>query len=269
MTDQSETLVFSDLTTAVGIIGLNRPDRMNALNLPLIQQLRDAFQTASDAPRVRAIILCGAGKSFCAGGDISWMKNSGAGSDQGNSDSAGDLASMLLAVRNCRKPVIVVAQGPIMGGGAGLLACADIVIAERTATFSFSEVKLGLTPATISPFVIEAIGPRWTRRLFQTAERFGADQAQRLGLVHDVCDDLQLAHVTAYDLALSICQGAPGAVADAKSLVLDFANQTIDAALLDDAAGRIAHRRSTEEGQEGTRAFLEKRFPNWHPKYEG
>ncbi len=262
-------IVVTDFSGEIGTIGLNRPERRNAMNAEMIAKLLAAFTEAAETPSVRAVILSGSGQSFCAGGDISWMKTTGTEADDANTRDAGGLADMLLSIRNCPKPVIAVVHGPTMGGGVGLTACADIALAAKDALFAFSEVRLGLTPATISPFVIEAIGARWARRLFQTGERFTADIARRIGLIQDYYDDLQLAHIKAYELAMLVCQAGPTAVRDAKSLVLDFAGRPIDRELLSDAASRIAQRRASAEGQEGTRAFLEKRRPSWQSDKDG
>jgi methylglutaconyl-CoA hydratase len=232
-------------------ITLARPERRNAFDAALISQLAEAFV---DVGRARAVVLAGEGPSFSAGADVDWMRSSVELSYDENVADALALRRMLEAIDGCPAPVIARVQGHALGGGAGLVACSDVVVAAPDAVFAFSEVKLGIVPAVISPFVLGKIGPSAARRYFLTGERFDAETALRIGLVHEVAADLD----AAVDRILAeLRTGGPRAVRAAKRLVLD--------APLDgtETARRIAERRTSEEGQEGLRAFVERRKPSW------
>jgi methylglutaconyl-CoA hydratase len=243
-------------------ITLNRPDKHNAFDAALIADLAQAFADAAADLDVRAVVLDGKGESFCAGADAAWMRASADLSKAENRIDALKLSNMLLAVDTCPKPVIAVAHGFVFGGGVGLIACADIVVARTSAKFRLSEVRLGLTPATISPFVIAKIGASAARRLFLTAEDFCADEAVRLGLAHVHTDDCEDQVAVWLNL---LAQGAPGALADAKKLVRDVADRPVTDDLRVLTADRIAARRASAEGREGLAAFAAKRKPNWVP----
>ncbi|WP_353217207.1 enoyl-CoA hydratase-related protein [Sandarakinorhabdus sp.] len=241
---------------------LNRPERHNAFNADLIAALTEAFTRLSDVAEVRAIVLAGAGKSFSAGADLDWMRAAAGWSEAENVADAMRLSDMLSAINVCAKPVIVVAHGHITGGGVGLVACGDMAVAVAGAQFRLSEVRLGLTPATISPFVLARIGAR-ARRWFLTAEAFDADQAQAMGLVDEVAEDADAAEAVVAHWLAHIADAAPGAVADAKRLALDFARAEITCELREETARRIAARRVSPEGREGINAFLNKGKPGW------
>lgn len=243
----------------VARVTLNRPEVRNAFDEVLIAGLTAAFTRFHREPP-RAVVLTGAGQSFCAGADVAWMKRAGGWSEDENRTDAMRLSTMLDTIDRCPCPVIAVAQGNVLGGGVGLVAVADMVVATPQARFCLSEVRLGLTPATISPFVLRAIGPRAARRWFLTAEMFGADEALTMGLAHCISDapDMQ---VTAW--LKSLGGVAPGAVAAAKTLIADVAGQPVTDALRGVTAERIAARRASDEGREGLAAFLDKRTPNW------
>lgn len=241
---------------------LNRPERHNAFNAELIAALTQAFIRLSDAPHVRAIVLAGAGKSFSAGADLDWMREAAGWSEAQNQADAQRLSDMLAAINTCAKPVIVIAHGHITGGGVGLVACADMAVAIAGAQFRLSEVRLGLTPATISPFVLAKIGSA-ARRWFLTAEAFDAAQAQAMGLVDDVAQDADAAEAVVAHWLAHIGQAAPGAVADAKRLALDFAGASVTDELRSETARRIAARRISPEGRDGIAAFLNKGKPAW------
>jgi methylglutaconyl-CoA hydratase len=241
---------------------LNRPERHNAFNADLIAALTEAFTRLSGVDDVRAIILSGAGKSFSAGADLDWMRAAAGWSEAENQADAMRLSDMLAAINTCAKPVIVVAHGHVTGGGVGLVACADLGVAIDGTQFRLSEVRLGLTPATISPFVIARIGAA-ARRWFLTAEAFTADQAQAMGLVDEVAEDADAAEAVVAHWLAHIGQAAPDAVAAAKRLALDFADQPITDELRADTARRIAARRVSIEGREGINAFLSKGKPSW------
>jgi methylglutaconyl-CoA hydratase len=232
-------------------VTMARPDVRNAFDAALIAELAQAFV---DVGRARAVVLAGEGASFCAGADVEWMRSSAELSYEENLEDAMALRRMLEAIDTCPAPVVARVQGHALGGGVGLVACADIVVAHEDAVFAFSEVKLGIIPAVISPFALAKIGPSAARRYFVTGERFDARTALGIGLVHEVSRDLD----GALDGVLRELRSAgPRAARAAKKLVLDAPLDALE------TAQRIAERRTSDEGQEGLRAFLEKRKPAW------
>ena len=231
-------------------ISLARPEKRNAFGAELIAELGDAFADVGDA---RVVLLAGDGPSFCAGADLEWMRASARLSPEENVADALTLRRVLQSIEACAAPVVCRVQGHAFGGAVGLVAVSDIAVAAEGAVFSFSETKLGLVPAVISPFVLERIGPGQARRYFLTGERFDARTALRIGLVHEVAADLDAAIAHVLD---ELFTAGPEAVRAAKRLVLD-------APLGDETADRIADRRACAEGQEGLCAFLEKRPPAW------
>lgn len=247
----------------VATVTLNRADVHNAFNDDLIWELNNAFTKLGENPDVRAIVLTGAGKSFSAGADLNWMKAAASYTDEQNMRDALTLSDMLAALNTCPKPTIAIVNGATFGGGVGLVSCCDIAIAVDDAKFSLSEVRLGLTPATISPYVVAAIGERAARRYFLSAERFDAQEARRIGLVHETAPSLQEAFSQAHIFLKNILAGAPEAQHQAKDLVAFVTGKPIDAELRRHTAQRIASRRASDEGKEGLSAFLEKRKPNW------
>ncbi len=253
-------------------IWMNRPDIHNAFNAEMIADLTHAVQNLGQNPDIRVLILAGHGKSFSAGADLGWMRQAAKYSHAENIEDATLLARMLYQFATCPKPVIARVHGATFGGGVGLTAVADIAIASQQAKFCLSEVRLGLTPATISPYVIQAMGARAARRYFLTAERFDAQIAEKYNLIHQVCADDSALDTTINALITQLCLGAPGAQTDCKQLITDFATQALDTTLQSETAQRIAERRKDPEGQEGLDAFLNKRPPNWHlsaPKIKG
>ena len=247
----------------VARIVIDRPDRHNAFDEALIAALTDNFTTLGNDPAVRAIILSGNGKSFCAGADIGWMRRAAGWSEAENIADAMKLSAMLNAIDTCPKPVIARVHGVVAGGGVGLVACADMAVAIEGAQFRLSEVRLGLTPATISPFVIARIGAGQARRWFLTAEGFGAAEAQRIGLTHETASDDAAADAVIANWLVHLGAAAPSAVADAKALVRDVAGRPVSDALRHETAARIAARRASAEGREGIAAFFDKRKPAW------
>ena len=245
------------------IVTLNRPDVHNAFNAELIAELTDAFKTIADQPSVRMMILRGAGPSFSAGADLSWMKIAAQHTREDNETDAMRLAEMLRALYEMPQMTLALVQGAAMGGGAGLVAACDVAVAMAGTKFRFSEVRLGLTPATISPYVIDAIGPRWARALFTTAESFDAAFAEKIGLVQYVAQTQEEMTGLEEHLADLVFAAAPGAIGDAKRLVRDVTGMEINRELDHMTAKRIAARRVSEEGKEGVSAFLEKRKPGW------
>jgi methylglutaconyl-CoA hydratase len=249
--------------TGVARVTLDRPDRHNAFDEALIEALTTCFEALGQDPGVRAIILSGNGKSFCAGADIGWMRRAGSWTEAENRADALRLSNMLLAIDTCPKPVIARVQGAVAGGGVGLVACADMAVAIETAQFRLSEVRLGLTPATISPFVIARIGAAQARRWFLTAEGFGAGQARDIGLINETAADDDAADAIITNWLAHLGAAAPGAVAAAKQLVRDVAGQPVNDRLRAHTAAAIAARRASDEGREGLTAFFEKRKPGW------
>jgi methylglutaconyl-CoA hydratase len=247
---------------AKATLWLNRPERHNAFDDGLIAELSAALAALAADSAVRVLLLAGRGKSFSAGADLAWMKRMAGYSAAENEADAQKMAEMLHRLDSLPKPTIALVQGAAMGGGVGLVAACDIAIAAEDAQFAFSEARLGLTPATISPYVIAAIGPRAARRYFLTAERFDARQALGLGLVSAVLPAADLA-AAANKLADILCQNGPAAMAEAKRLIADVTGHPIDAPLRAETARRIARQRASAEGCEGVAAFLEKRKPSW------
>jgi len=247
---------------AAATVWLNRPEVRNAFNETAIAEVTSAFRALGEDPRVRAVVLAARGTAFCAGADLNWMKKMAGYSREENLADAAGLAGMLRAIHDCAKPVVARVQGDCYAGGMGLAAACDIVVAAESAHFCLSEVKLGLIPATISPYVVRAMGAQAARRYFLTAERFSASQAQRIGLVHEVtaADALDQA---VQGIVTSLLVASPHAVAEAKRLVRDVAGQPLTDALVDDTVARIADIRASEQGREGVRSFLEKRRPSW------
>ena len=246
----------------VATVTLDRPDVRNAFNDATIAELALAFDELGRDEDVRAIILAANGPAFCAGGDLNWMKAMAAYSDQENHDDAQKLAHMLRTIYLCPIPVVAKIQGDCYAGGMGLVAACDIAVAADGAQFCLSEVKLGLIPATISPYVIKAMGEQAARRYFLTAERFTAQEAHRLGFVHELSTSAELdARVAA--IVKALVANSPNAVREAKVLVREVAGRPVDDALVADSARRIAAIRASGEGREGVASFLEKRKPSW------
>ncbi|MGH6960210.1 MAG: enoyl-CoA hydratase-related protein, partial [Dongiaceae bacterium] len=222
----------------------------------VIAELTEALRDLENKPQVRAVMLAASGASFSAGADLHWMKRMACFSDADNLRDAEALAGMLRRLDVLSKPTVAVVQGPAYGGGVGLVAACDIAIASDVATFSLSEVKLGLIPSVISPYVIRAIGARAARRYFLTGERFTAGEAHRIGLVHEVVAPDQLAR-TVERIMGALAEGGPRAQAEAKRIVADVVGRPLDVPLVDETAKRIAHIRGSQEGREGVAAFLE------------
>lgn len=243
-------------------VTLNNPDKHNAFDDEIIAQLTAIFMEIAECDYIRVMILASTGKSFSAGADLAWMKRMASYSFQENLADASALANMLKALNFLPQTTIAQIQGAAFGGAVGLASCCDIVIASNKASFCLSEVKLGLIPATISPYVINAIGQKASRRYFQTAERFFADKAQQLGLVDEIVSLEELEN-TVINMVNMILKNGPHAVREAKQLALDVAHREIDEDLLINTSERIAAIRVSEEGQEGLTAFFEKRPANW------
>ena len=246
----------------VATITLNRAEVHNAFNDTVIADLTSVLRRLGDDNKVRAVVLRAEGKSFSAGADLGWMQRMAGYGHAENLADAGALAELMRVLNFLPKPTVARVQGAAFGGGVGLVACCDIAIASDAASFSLSEVRLGLIPAVISPYIVAAIGERAARRYFLTAERFGADEALRIGLVHQVVPADQLD--SAVDAILTrLSEGGPAAQRAAKDLIFAVAHRPVDAGLIHDTAERIATVRASSEGREGLAGFLEKRKPAW------
>lgn len=249
------------------VIWLARPDVRNALDARLIDELTETFMTLAQDNNVRAIVLAGRGKAFCAGADLNAMRQSAQASEEQNKADAMRLATLLHTIYTCPKPTIARVHGACVAGGLGLATACDMAIASRETRFALTETRLGLIASTISPYVLRAIGPRAASRWLLTAETFDAAEAWRIGLIHELCEleDLD-AHIN--DLLGKLLLASPNALNESKRLIRDVPEQAIDAALLEETATRLAALRASPEGQEGIAAFLEKRSPNWVPEQE-
>ncbi len=259
-----EPILLKATQAGVATITLNRPEVHNAFNAEVIDLMIEILEDLAGADGVRVVLLTAAGKSFSAGADLNWMKHAASFTEEENREDARALGEMLRRLNRLPKPTVALVQGSAFGGGVGLMAACDIVVAVRDAAFSLSEVKLGLIPATIAPYVVAAIGERQTRRFFLTGERFDADEAQAIGLVHELVEDEPALIAAGERMVERLLTAAPGALAEAKELVGAVAGKPIDSHLIEDTARRIAARRAHDEAREGIAAFLEKRRPDWH-----
>ena len=238
-------------------VTLNRPAVHNAFNEGMIGELTDAFTDLGKQDGVRVIVLAGNGASFSAGADLNWMQRGAEQDEYANREDAQGMARMFDTLNTCPKPVVGLVQGAAFGGGIGLIACCDVVIAQPETMFGLTEVRLGLIPAVISPFVIAKIGQSAARRYMLTGERFSAAEALRIGLIHEVTSALEAEGAKVVEALLA---GGPEAIADAKDLISDITRMDDKA---DMTSHRIATRRASDEGREGISAFLAKRKPNW------
>lgn len=255
-------LITSLAAKAVFTITLNRPDVHNAFDDRLIAELTQTLHTAAQNPDVRVVILTGAGKSFSAGADLNWMRRMAMYTEEENYHDAMALGELMVTLNRLPKPTIARVNGAAYGGGVGLIACCDIAVGVSEAQFALTEVRLGLIPAVISPYVVAAIGEKKSRRYFLTGERFSAEQAKALGLLNEVVAADELDHVV-NRIAASLLEAGPIAQAEAKDLISSVSHRPVTDSLIADTAERIAHLRISPEGQEGLAAFLEKRKPNW------
>lgn len=262
-TDASSKLVHIEATPeGVATVTLNRAPRRNAFNAELIAALHEAFETLQGAEGVRVVFLRGTGGTFSAGADLEWMRDAIDRTEADNRDDAYQMARMLKSLWDIPALTVALVEGGAFGGGAGLAAACDMAVATADARFSFSEVRLGIIAATISPYVVTAVGPRQARGLFATGRLFDAAYAEKIGLVTEVVADAAELDAARDRIATDMMACAPGAVAESKRLVDDVAYQAIDE-VMDETAKRIARIRIGDEGQEGVRAFLEKRKPSW------
>lgn len=260
-----EHILYQINANGIATIILNKPEKHNAFDDAIIQSLTETLINLNNDAAIRVVILKAHGKNFCAGADLAWMQRMANYTEQENLNDSIKLASLMRTLNFLTKPTIALVQGATIGGGVGLIACCDIVIAENEASFCFSEVKIGLIPAVISPYVIQAMGARAARRYFLTAESFTAKTAYQLGLVHDVVSSEQLDQA-AEKFSQLLLQNSPTAISTAKQLITDVAAQPINDELIHETAKRIAAIRVSAEGQAGLKAFLTKQPAPWVSK---
>lgn len=258
-----ETLEIA-VSGAVATVWMNRPEVRNAFNETMIAELTAAFAALDQASEVRAVVLAGRGSAFCAGADLNWMKKMAGFSFEENRRDAMGLADMLHTLYALSKPTLARVHGPAYAGGMGLLSACDIALASNEAEFCLSEVKLGLIPATISPYVLAAMGERAAQRYFLTAERFSAAEAYRIGLVQELTSPAELDDRISGIVGQLVTAG-PASLAATKDLIRAVGRRPLEPKLIADTASRIAKARASDEGKEGVRSFLEKRKPSWHP----
>lgn len=262
----AEDSVILDIDSrGVAWLTINRPEIHNAFDDALINRLIQAIDAVQADPQIRVMVLSSRGKSFSAGADLNWMRRMADYSAKENLSDAMQLAKLMDRLNKLTMPTIARVQGAAFGGGVGLVACCDMAVASENALFSLSEVRLGLIPAVISPYVVAAIGERASRRYFVTAERFSAEQAKQVGLLHEVVNADQLDEAVETILK-EILKGGSAAQAAAKKLVADVAFKPITELLIEETAQRITDIRASDEGKEGLNAFLQKRAPGWIKK---
>ena len=261
MNQTDKVLLFID-KRGVATVTLNQPDIHNAFDDKLIIQLTDIFSSINQNQDIRVMVLASAGKSFSAGADLNWMRRMATYSYEQNLADANALAKMFYTLNNLNKPTIARVQGATFGGAVGLVACCDMAVASKLSRFCLSEVKLGLIPATISPYVIDAIGARLARRYFTTAEVFSARRARRIGLLSEAVVEEEL-DSTIENLIEHLLKNSPAAIQEAKQLIFDVQNKSVSDQLLAITSQKIAKIRVSEQGQEGLNAFLQKRRANW------
>lgn len=246
----------------VARVSLNRPEVRNAFNDALIAQITQAFDRLAGDASVRCVVLAAAGPAFCAGADLNWMRRMADYTREENLADAAQLAAMLRSIHRCPKPVLARVQGDVYAGGMGLVAACDLAVSVDSAHFCLSEVKLGLVPATIGPYVLRAMGPRAAQRYFLTAERFSAAEALRIGFVHKVVSADQLDGAVD-EWVGAVVQASPNALRECKNLLQHMDGREIDDALIGHTVACIADVRASEEGKEGVQSFLQKRRPVW------
>ena len=257
-----DTVVTTIDRLGVATVTLNNPGRHNAFDDKTIAELQLAFEAVASNSDIRVMLLAAQGDSFSAGADLGWMKRMANYSYEENLSDARKLANMLRTLNYLPKPTIARVQGAAFGGALGLISCCDMAVASTRATFSLSEVKIGLAPATIAPYVVAAIGPRASRRLFQTAERFSAEEARMIGLVDRVVEESMLDDSINTSVK-AILANSPSAMKASKRLVFDVSNRELSDELVEETCELIARLRVSDEGQEGLEAFLQKRRPSY------
>lgn len=260
--NQTDKVLFEIDSRGVATVTLNQPEIHNAFDDKLIEQLTAIFSQVDQHQDIRVMVLAAAGKSFSAGADLNWMQRMASYSYEQNLADANALAKMFFILNTINKPTIARVQGATFGGAVGLVACCDMAIGSKLSKFCLSEVKLGLAPATISPYVIDALGARIARRYFATAEVFSATRARRLGLLSEAVVEEEL-DKTIEDLIEHILRNSPAAIRVAKELIFEVQDKPITDELIAMTSEKIAELRVSEQGQEGLNAFLQKRRANW------
>ena len=255
--------IITEVDGGVGILTLNKAHRHNAFDEALIAEMTAGLRQLDADPDVRAVVLSSTGKSFCAGADLNWMRSAAGYSADENLRDANRLAELLATLNQLPKPTIARVQGPAYGGGVGLIAACDIAVGTYDALFSLSEVKLGIIASVISPYVLAAIGERYSRRYMLTAEPFSAAEAYRIGLLHEIVPGDEQLDEAIGEILDSLLANGPCAQAECKALIRVVAGQPIDEQTIAETAQRITRVRASPEGQEGLAAFLEKRPPHW------
>ena len=261
--DDLSSVMLEATPEGVAVITLNRPEKRNAFDSTMIEGLTEAFETLQGADHVRVVFIRGAGGTFCAGADLEWMALAAEMTEDDNRSDAMTVATMFKSLADLPAVTVALVEGAALGGGAGLVAACDLAVAVDGARFAFSEVKLGLIPAMIAPYVVEAVGPRTARGLFVTARSFDAAYAERIGLVSEVAADAAGLAAAQERITAEVMAAAPGAVTDAKALARDVFGQPIEHALMVETARRLARRRVSDEGREGVAAFIARRKPSW------
>ena len=264
--NRNQTISLSIDDNGICSVTLNRPEIRNAFNDVMIKEITEALVMLESSRQVRIIVLQGAGKSFCAGADINWMRRMADYDEDQNYRDASLMSDMMDRLYRFPKPTLAHVHGAVFGGGVGLVACCDIAIASQNTVFSLSEVKIGLIPSVISPYVVEAIGARNARRYFLSGERFGAPIARHLGLIHECCEDSDLPALK-QTILNELLQSAPVAQKIAKAQLQNVVANHIDSEIRRQTARMIAQVRASDEGREGTSAFLEKRPPSWRSEH--
>ncbi|WP_421862116.1 enoyl-CoA hydratase/isomerase family protein [Motiliproteus sp.] len=259
----SETVLYNVDSRGVATLTLNRPDVHNAFDDAIINALIEKLELAANDNAVRVLVLRSEGKNFSAGADLNWMRRMAQNSHQENLEDARGLAKLMELLNFLPKPTIALVQGAAFGGAVGLAACCDIVIATEASKFCLSEVRIGLIPAVISPYVNQAIGERQSRRYMLTAEAFSSAQAQQWGLVHELVADNADLDGAKEELVAKLLGNSPQGIGAAKALIFAVSQKPISSDVIEDTARRIADIRVSEEGQEGLNSFLNKRKPNW------
>ena len=265
MAEESQTMnkvLFTKDNNGIARITLNNPKKQNAFDDEIILDLINILSEIEQSEDIRLVVLSSNGKNFSAGADLNWMKRMSNSDYDANMRDASALTTMLQKLNNLAQPTLVIIKGAVFGGGVGLVSCCDIAIASNDSIFSLSEVKVGLVPATIGPYVIRAIGERNARRFFTSGERFGAEVAKNINLVHEVIEESELeVKVEFYEKLFR--KNGPKAVLAAKKIVADISNKEIDSSVISHTCKVISELRMSDEGKEGVSAFLEKRDPNW------
>lgn len=255
--------IITEVDDSVGILTLNKAERHNAFDELLVDEVTSGLLELEADPQVRVVVLSASGKNFCAGADLNWVRRAASCSTSENLRDARELARLLATLNEFSKPTIARVQGPAYGAGLGLIAACDIAVATYDTLFALTEVKLGLIPAVVCPYVVAAIGERHARRYLLSSERFSAAEAYRIGLVHEIVPGDEQLDEAIGEIIDNLLKNGPQAQAECKALIRLVAGQPIDEAIGEETAQRITQVRASAEGQEGLAAFLEKRKPNW------